>query len=115
LARLEFSSDCSSPWSDLAFHRIEQVAAAARAKRTWKPVLVGGVSNPASPSAHAQRVQPVPAKLRCHTEAHISRAAVLEEVAKHAGFEPQEFFARLAEQKLEDRLPPVREALKAAP
>ncbi len=37
------------------------------------------------------------------------------EVAKHAGFEPQEFFARLAEQKLEDRLPPVREALKAAP
>ncbi len=68
MARLEFFFDCSSPWTYLAFHRIEEVAAEARAGLVWKPILVGGVFNAVNPSVYAQRAEPVPAKLRYHAK-----------------------------------------------
>lgn len=64
MARLEFFYDCSSPWTYLAFHRIEDVAAEAGAELVWRPILVGGVFNSVNQSVYEQRANPVPAKLR---------------------------------------------------
>ena len=68
MRRIEFFFDCGSPWTYLAFHRIEEVAAEAGADLAWKPILVGGVFNRVHPSVYAQRAQPVPAKLRYHAK-----------------------------------------------
>jgi 2-hydroxychromene-2-carboxylate isomerase len=59
---LEFFYDCSSPWTYLAFHRIEEVAARGNADLIWKPILVGGVFNTVNPSVYESRSNPVPAK-----------------------------------------------------
>lgn len=64
MARLEFFYDCSSPWTYLAFHRIESLAQETGAELVWKPILVGGVFNAVNESVYAQRANPVPAKLR---------------------------------------------------
>ena len=64
MATLEFFFDCSSPWTYLAFHEIEGLAAAAGADLVWKPILVGGVFNTINGSVYEQRANPVPAKLR---------------------------------------------------
>ena len=64
MARLEFFYDCSSPWTYLAFHRIEEVAAEADAELVWRPILVGGVFNSVNQSVYEQRANPVPVKLR---------------------------------------------------
>jgi 2-hydroxychromene-2-carboxylate isomerase len=64
MAKLEFFFDCSSPWTYLAFHRIEAVAAAARANLVWRPILVGGLFNTINPSVYHAREHPVPAKQR---------------------------------------------------
>ncbi len=61
---LEFFFDCSSPWTYLAFHQIEDLAAEAGATLVWKPILVGGVFNAVNPSVYEQRAKPVPAKAR---------------------------------------------------
>jgi 2-hydroxychromene-2-carboxylate isomerase len=59
---LEFFYDCSSPWTYLAFHRIEEVAERGGAELIWKPILVGGVFNSVNPSVYESRSNPVPAK-----------------------------------------------------
>ena len=41
MKRVEFFFDCSSPWTYLAFHRIEEVAREAGAELAWRPFLVG--------------------------------------------------------------------------
>ena len=64
MARVEFFFDCSSPWTYLAFHRIEEVCAAASAELVWRPILVGGVFNEVNKSVYEQRANPVPAKAR---------------------------------------------------
>lgn len=64
MATLEFFFDCSSPWTYLAFHGIEELAAETGATLVWKPILVGGVFNAVNPSVYAQRAAPVPAKAR---------------------------------------------------
>jgi len=64
MARLEFFFDCSSPWTYLAFHRIEDVCAEAKADLVWRPILVGGVFNAVNESVYEQRANPVPAKAR---------------------------------------------------
>ena len=64
MARLEFFFDCSSPWTYLAFHRIEELCAEARAELSWRPILVGGVFNTVNPSVYEQRSKPVPVKAR---------------------------------------------------
>jgi len=62
MAKLEFFFDCSSPWTYLAFSRIEQVAAESGAELVWRPILVGGVFNAVNASVYEQRTNPVPAK-----------------------------------------------------
>ena len=64
MAKLEFFFDCSSPWTYLAFHRIEEVARAGGAELVWRPILVGGVFNAVNPSVYEQRASPTPAKAR---------------------------------------------------
>ena len=61
---LEFFFDCSSPWTYLAFHRIEDLATETGATLIWKPILVGGVFNAVNPSVYEQRAKPVKAKAR---------------------------------------------------
>ena len=61
---LEFFFDCSSPWTYLAFHKVEEVARSARAELAWRPFLVGGVFNSVNPSVYEARKAPVPAKAR---------------------------------------------------
>jgi len=64
MARLEFFFDCSSPWTYLAFHRIEDVCRETTALLVWRPILVGGVFNAVNTSVYEQRAKPVPAKAR---------------------------------------------------
>jgi len=64
MARLEFFFDCSSPWTYLAFHRIEDLARECGAELVWRPILVGGVFNAVNPSVYELRARPVPAKAR---------------------------------------------------
>lgn len=68
MATLEFFFDCSSPWTYLAFERVETVASEAGARLVWRPILVGGVFNAVNGSVYAQRANPVPAKIRYHAK-----------------------------------------------
>jgi len=58
MATLEFFYDVGSPWTYLAFHKIEALAAEARAELVWKPILVGGVFNAVNPGVYAARANP---------------------------------------------------------
>ncbi len=78
MAQVEFFFDCSSPWTYLAFHRIEDMCAEAGAELSWRPILVGGVFNEVNQSVYEQRAQPVPAKLRHYRKD-------LEDWARHYG------------------------------
>ena len=64
MSKLEFFFDCSSPWTYLAFHRIEDVCARANAELVYRPILVGGVFNAVNQSVYQQRANPDPIKLR---------------------------------------------------
>ena len=66
--RVEFFYDCSSPWTYLAFHRIEDVCRRAAAALVWKPILVGGVFNAVNASVYEQRANPIPPKARYYLE-----------------------------------------------
>ena len=59
---IDFFFDCSSPWTYLAFHQIQPLAAELKAPIRWRPILVGGVFNSVNPSVYASRENPVPAK-----------------------------------------------------
>jgi 2-hydroxychromene-2-carboxylate isomerase len=61
--QLDFFFDCSSPWTYLAFDRIEMLATETGAELKWRPILVGGVFNTVNQSVYEQRRSPVPAKL----------------------------------------------------
>ncbi len=61
---LEFFFDYSSPWTYLAFTRIEALCRATGAELVWRPILVGGIFNTVNPSVYEQRQRPVPAKAR---------------------------------------------------
>ncbi|HYC01162.1 MAG TPA: 2-hydroxychromene-2-carboxylate isomerase [Candidatus Limnocylindrales bacterium] len=66
--RLEFFYDCSSPWTYLAFTRIEDVASAAGAELIWRPILVGGIFNTINDSVYEQRKNPVWPKMRYYAK-----------------------------------------------
>ena len=66
MSRLEFFFDCSSPWTYLAFHKVEALCGETGAQLVWKPILVGGVFNQVNKSVYEQRAQPVPAKAAYH-------------------------------------------------
>lgn len=61
---LEFFFDCSSPWTYLAFHNIQPLAAEYGVEIDWRPILVGGIFNTINPSVYENRAKPVPAKAR---------------------------------------------------
>lgn len=60
MARLEFFFDCSSPWTYLAFERVQPLAAETGAELVWRPILVGGVFNTVNGSVYEQRANPPP-------------------------------------------------------
>ena len=50
MARVEFFYDYSSPWTYLAFTRIEELCRRNDAELVWRPILVGGIFNTVNPS-----------------------------------------------------------------
>jgi 2-hydroxychromene-2-carboxylate isomerase len=62
--KLEFFYDCSSPWTYLAFSKIEDVALRHDAELVWRPILVGGLFNTVNPSVYESRAKPVPVKAK---------------------------------------------------
>jgi 2-hydroxychromene-2-carboxylate isomerase len=61
---IEFFFDCSSPWTYLAFHNIQPLAAEFGAEIVWRPILVGGIFNTINPTVYQSRQAPVPEKAR---------------------------------------------------
>jgi 2-hydroxychromene-2-carboxylate isomerase len=59
---IEFFFDCSSPWTYLAFHNVQPLAAELGEEIRWRPILVGGIFNTVNPSVYASRERPVPLK-----------------------------------------------------
>jgi 2-hydroxychromene-2-carboxylate isomerase len=66
--KLEFFYDCSSPWTYLAFTRIEDVANRHDAELIWRPILVGGLFNTVNPSVYESRAKPVPVKAKYYVK-----------------------------------------------
>jgi 2-hydroxychromene-2-carboxylate isomerase len=62
VAKLEFFFDCSSPWTYLAFTRIQAIIARTNAETIWKPILVGGVFNEVNRDVYERRAHPDPRK-----------------------------------------------------
>jgi 2-hydroxychromene-2-carboxylate isomerase len=62
LATLEFFFDCSSPWTYLAFTRVQPIVARTAASIVWKPILVGGVFNAVNRDVYERRANPDPRK-----------------------------------------------------
>src|SRR6266545_1127268 len=60
--RVELYYDYSSPWTYLAFTRIEELCRRCGAELVWRPILVGGIFNTVNPSVYESRERPVPAK-----------------------------------------------------
>jgi 2-hydroxychromene-2-carboxylate isomerase len=60
--RIEFFFDCSSPWTYLAFHAVQPLAAELGAQIAWKPILVGGVFNAVNQTVYDNRSKPNPLK-----------------------------------------------------
>lgn len=68
MAQLEFFFDCSSPWTYLAFSRIEAIAERTGAQIIWKPVLVGGIFNAVNKDVYETRANPHPIKGRYYVK-----------------------------------------------
>jgi 2-hydroxychromene-2-carboxylate isomerase len=66
--QIEFFYDCSSPWTYLAFSKIEEVATRNGAELIWRPILVGGVFNAVNPSVYETRERPVKPKARYYAK-----------------------------------------------
>lgn len=64
MAKVEFFFDCSSPWTYLAFSRIEGVCQKTAAELVWRPILVGGVFNAVNQDIYQTRANPHPVKAR---------------------------------------------------
>jgi 2-hydroxychromene-2-carboxylate isomerase len=60
--QLDFYFDCSSPWTYLAFHAVQPLAAELGAEIVWKPILVGGVFNAVNQTVYDSRARPNPLK-----------------------------------------------------
>jgi 2-hydroxychromene-2-carboxylate isomerase len=65
---IEFYFDCSSPWTYLAFHAIQPLAAEEGATIAWKPILVGGIFNTVNDTVYKSRENPNPRKLAYQTK-----------------------------------------------
>ena len=60
MSTIEFFYDIGSPWTYLAFHKIEALAERTGAELVWKPILVGGVFNAVNQSVYEQRANATP-------------------------------------------------------
>ena len=60
----EFFYDLSSPWTYLAFARVEALAARCGVEIDFKPILVGGVFNAVNDTVYEARANPHPVKGR---------------------------------------------------
>ena len=65
---LEFFYDVGSPWTYLAFSKIEALAAEHASVLTFRPILVGGVFNAVNDDVYRMRAQPNPRKARYHAK-----------------------------------------------
>ena len=61
MAKVEFFYDYSSPWTYLAFTKIEGICQKYGATLEWRPILVGGIFNTVNPSVYEFRERGVPA------------------------------------------------------
>ena len=61
--QIEFFFDLSSPWTRLAFHNIQPLAAKRGTAIRLRPLLVGGVFNAVNPGVYAARENPDDRKL----------------------------------------------------
>ena len=64
MVKMEFFFDCSSPWTYLAFSRIQSIIEKYPLEVIWKPILVGGVFNEVNDEIYAQRANPNPLKFK---------------------------------------------------
>ena len=55
MSMIEFCFDVGSPWTYLAFHKIEELAARTGSDLVWRPILVGGVFNAVNEAVYEQR------------------------------------------------------------
>jgi len=62
MAKVEFFFDYSSPWTYLAFAKIDGICKKYSAKLEWRPFLVGGVFNSVNTSVYEFREKGLPAK-----------------------------------------------------
>ena len=62
MRKLDFYFDCSSPWTYLAFERVQTLFTLGELEVQWKPILVGGVFNTVNPAVYESRANPIPAK-----------------------------------------------------
>src|SRR5579871_4874313 len=62
MASLEFFFDCSSPWTYLAFTRIQSIVARTKTEIVWRPILIGGVFNAVNRDVYERRAHPDPRK-----------------------------------------------------
>ena len=65
---LEFFYDVGSPWTYLAFSKIEALAGEHGALLTFRPIHVGGVFNAVNEDVYRMRAQPNPRKARYHAK-----------------------------------------------
>jgi len=68
MAKVEFFYDYSSPWTYLAFTKIEGVCQKYGATLEWRPILVGGIFNSTNPSVYEFRERGVPAKAKYYAK-----------------------------------------------
>ena len=66
--KFEFFFDISSPWTYLAFTRVEDVAARCGVEIDFKPILVGGVFNAVNETVYEARSNPHPVKGRYYVK-----------------------------------------------
>ncbi|TMA61360.1 MAG: 2-hydroxychromene-2-carboxylate isomerase [Deltaproteobacteria bacterium] len=68
MAKVEFFYDYSSPWTYLAFTKIEGICQKYGATLEWRPILVGGIFNTINPSVYEFRERGVPAKTKYYAK-----------------------------------------------
>lgn len=68
MATVEFFFDCSSPWTYLAFDRIEELCNDTGAELVWKPILVGGVFNAVNQELYELRAHQNPRKEKYYNQ-----------------------------------------------
>ena len=68
MVKFEFFYDISSPWTYLAFARVEAVAERCGVEIDFKPILVGGVFNAVNETVYEARSNPHPVKGRYYVK-----------------------------------------------